>query len=248
MEFARRDVRWCQGNMQYLRLLGWPNLRPISRMQVLFAIIMYIGSLSWVLFAALAFAMLIADTESGFAYRLQLFLLLIYVLTLTPKLAGLADTLVTASAARRYGGRLRLLAGALTEAFFSLILAPILTLRAAIFMAGLPLGLAVRWDGQQRDPRRVRWAEAARCFWFETAVGFACFALLASFAPDMLVWPFPMLAGLVLSIPFAVLSASSWAGRLMTSAKLCAIPEEFDEPSILDTIRKGRISVPAEAL
>lgn len=30
-EFIRRDLRWCQGNMQYFRLLGLPGLLPVSR-------------------------------------------------------------------------------------------------------------------------------------------------------------------------------------------------------------------------
>ena len=25
LEFTRRDLRWCQGNMQYFRLLGCPG-------------------------------------------------------------------------------------------------------------------------------------------------------------------------------------------------------------------------------
>jgi hypothetical protein len=29
--FIRRDLRWCQGNMQYWRFLTWPGLRFVSR-------------------------------------------------------------------------------------------------------------------------------------------------------------------------------------------------------------------------
>ena len=44
MEFSRRDLRWCQGNMQYWQLLFMPGLKPVSRFQLLFAIQMYLGS------------------------------------------------------------------------------------------------------------------------------------------------------------------------------------------------------------
>ena len=34
LEFARRDVRWCQGNMQYWPFLLMPGLKPMSRFQL----------------------------------------------------------------------------------------------------------------------------------------------------------------------------------------------------------------------
>src|SRR5262249_59379744 len=39
LEFARRDVRWCQGNMQYTRLLTLPGLHRVSRFQLVWAIL-----------------------------------------------------------------------------------------------------------------------------------------------------------------------------------------------------------------
>ena len=38
VEFIRRDLRWCQGNMQYWHFLRMPGLRPVSRYQLVFAI------------------------------------------------------------------------------------------------------------------------------------------------------------------------------------------------------------------
>ena len=48
VEFIRRDLRWCQGNMQYWHFLPWPGLRPVSRYQLLFAILMFLGSPAWI--------------------------------------------------------------------------------------------------------------------------------------------------------------------------------------------------------
>ena len=39
IEFIRRDLRWCQGNMQYWRFLVLPGLRPVSRYQLAVAIL-----------------------------------------------------------------------------------------------------------------------------------------------------------------------------------------------------------------
>ena len=48
LEFIRRDLRWCQGNMQYWRFLSLPGLRPVSRYQLALAIVMFIGSPAWI--------------------------------------------------------------------------------------------------------------------------------------------------------------------------------------------------------
>ncbi len=48
IEFIRRDLRWCQGNMQYWRFLFLPGLRPVSRYQLALAILMFIGSPAWI--------------------------------------------------------------------------------------------------------------------------------------------------------------------------------------------------------
>ncbi|HJZ44417.1 MAG TPA: glucans biosynthesis glucosyltransferase MdoH, partial [Hyphomicrobiaceae bacterium] len=53
LEFARRDVRWCQGNMQYVKLLDLPGLYPMSRFQLVWAILMFLGIPAWTLMIAL---------------------------------------------------------------------------------------------------------------------------------------------------------------------------------------------------
>ena len=53
LEFAQRDVRWCQGNMQYVKLLDLPGLYPMSRFQLVWAILMFLGIPAWTLMIAL---------------------------------------------------------------------------------------------------------------------------------------------------------------------------------------------------
>ena len=43
LEFIRRDIRWCQGNMQYWHFLALPGLKFVSRYQLAFAILMFLG-------------------------------------------------------------------------------------------------------------------------------------------------------------------------------------------------------------
>src|SRR5699024_3834318 len=48
LDFIYRELRWCQGNMQYLRLLATPGLKPVSRIQLLIAIGMYVAQATWI--------------------------------------------------------------------------------------------------------------------------------------------------------------------------------------------------------
>src|SRR5215468_10010986 len=77
LEFARRDVRWCQGNMQYLKLINLPGLYPKSRFQLKWAIMMITDSPAWTLMIALSplaawQAQAIADFPAGAAKALYL--------------------------------------------------------------------------------------------------------------------------------------------------------------------------------
>ena len=47
LEFIRRDLRWAQGNMQYWPYLVMPGLKPVSRYQIAFAMLMFLGSPAW---------------------------------------------------------------------------------------------------------------------------------------------------------------------------------------------------------
>ncbi len=94
-EFTRRDLRWCQGNMQYWRLLFMPGLFPMSRFQIAWAILMYVGACAWVAFMILA-ALKVFDvepTDAAFPAGLGLTLFAItFLMSLAPKLAGLMPT------------------------------------------------------------------------------------------------------------------------------------------------------------
>lgn len=45
--YLRRDRRWCQGNMQHLRLLTVPGLNPVSRFHLLQGAMAYLASVWW---------------------------------------------------------------------------------------------------------------------------------------------------------------------------------------------------------
>jgi membrane glycosyltransferase len=97
-------------------------------------------------------------------------------------------------------------------------------------MISLCFGRAVMWGGQNRDAYGLSWATALAGLWPQTLFGAALLAVLWTQAPGAIVWASLLLAGFLLSIPFAVVTASPAAGAALARAGLCAIPEEFDTP------------------
>ena len=106
LEFMRRDVRWCQGNMQYLQLIGLPGIEPVSRFQLLWAMLMFVGVPAWTLFAALLpLAILRAQGIPDFPWHTAETLFVVLLLMhLAPKLAGIVDAMLTPGEVLRFGG------------------------------------------------------------------------------------------------------------------------------------------------
>ncbi|MEO1688161.1 MAG: glucans biosynthesis glucosyltransferase MdoH, partial [Pseudomonadota bacterium] len=227
MDFTRRDLRWCQGNMQYWGLLGLRGLKPMSRFQVFAAIAMYFGAPAWMLMTAAAAAkIVIGETgDVNLAFGLAMFVIM-FAMSLVPKVAGWIDVALTPGGVARYGGALRFAGGAAVETVFSILMAPIVALRVTIFLVGLAFGRTMHWSGQNRDARSVTWGDAWRGLWPQTLFGLGLTALIGATVPGALPWAAPVLAGLSLSVPFAVLTASRGFDRGLRALGLCDIPED----------------------
>src|SRR5262249_44848571 len=96
LEFIPRDLRRGPGNMQYRHLLGLPAIKPRSRYQLVFAILMFAGSPAWIALLVLGtLAAAMAPTPSDFIrpdYGLAMFAATM-VMWLSPKLATFIDVL-----------------------------------------------------------------------------------------------------------------------------------------------------------
>ncbi len=234
-DFIRRDLRWCQGNLQYLRLIGLPGLRWMSRVQLSLAIQMYVGAPCWIAMILLGLVQAWLPAAGGAGDPVLRFGLLAATIgmSLTPKLAGLADVLVSADARRAYGGAGAVVLGGLAEILFGMLTGPVVSLSETMFMAGLLVGRRIGWEAQQRAGRAIGWRMAARGLWPHTLFGLLAGLSLALSAPGAVVWAAPLLASFLLSVPVAVVTASRQAGALATRFGLCAIPDErMPEPAV----------------
>lgn len=227
-DFIRRELRWCNGNMQYLRLLGTKGLLPASRIQLYLAIQMYIAAPAWMLFILIG-ASLAAQTNQMTGIPvwggLTLFAVLM-TLSLMPKLMGLAQILAEPTRTAAYGGRKRVIMGGTAEILFSMLISPIVAFGLTLFLVGLGFGKRVGWDAQQRSRTRLLWREAARVLWPQTIAGIALTLWLAALAPWALLFGAPMLLALSLAIPIAVLSTAPAISRWSIQMGLFDIPED----------------------
>ncbi|MGZ2255910.1 glucans biosynthesis glucosyltransferase MdoH [Roseobacter sp. A03A-229] len=235
-DFIRRELRWCNGNMQYIRLLGLRGLAPVSRMQLYLAIQMYLAAPAWMLFIIMSAGLLALPSQfegmpiwSGLA----LFAVLM-TLNLMPKLMGLGQVLAEEGRAQAYGGRRRVVLGGLAEIAFSMLTAPIVAFGLTVFLAGLVFGKRVGWDAQQRSRERLHWGEAARVLWPQTVAGVVLTIWLASVAPWALAFGAPVLLAMSLAIPIAVVSTGPALSRWSMSQGLFDIPEDrHEDPPLL---------------
>lgn len=244
LEFSRRDVRWCQGNMQYLNLFDVKGLEPMSRFQLLWAVLMFVGVPAWTLMIALSpFLALHGPSRVTFPAGFAIFIyILFFIMYLMPKFAGIADILLTPGGTTRYGGGLRFAAAVVIELFYSFLLGALTSFRITVFMIGLALGRSVVWGGQQRDAMALSWREAFDAFWPQMAFGVLVVGLLWLGSPRAAWWSLPLTLGFLVAIPFAVLTASPLLGRVFVALRLCGVPEEFNPPHEIVSARAGEAS------
>jgi membrane glycosyltransferase len=232
LDFLTRDVRWCQGNLQYIKLLDLPGLLPMSRFQLVWAILMFLGLPAWTLMIALLplaawHFQTVPDFPVGLA---KLLYVAFFVMYLAPKLAGLIDAMLTKGEVARFGGPVRFAASALIELVFSFLQGAVSTIRTTIFMGGLIMGKSVVWGGQSRDAYGISWTTAREQLWPQMVFGAVVCGALWFISPATLLWSLPLTAGYLLAIPFCVLTANPALGLWMQKNGLAGIPEDFDTP------------------
>ena len=236
IEFIRRDLRWCQGNLQYWRFLFLPGLAPVSRFQLAIALLMFLGSPAWILLLLLGSAAVARSGDPAAVLRADfgwMLLLSLLAMWFAPKIATAIDVLAKPELRRAFGGAARFAAGLLIETVFFLLLSPILWFCHSLFLTELLFGRATGWTGQTRDDHSVPLGLAARNLWPATVTGLATLGVLAATVPAAIPYACLIAAGLALAIPFAVLTASPAFGRALVRQKLVRLPEETDPPLAL---------------
>jgi membrane glycosyltransferase len=246
VEFIRRDLRWCQGNMQYWHFLRAEGLRPVSRYQLAFAILMFVGSPAWIgllLIGAAAVAMAPAPADfmrwdAGVAL-----LALVLGMWFAPNTATVIDVLSRPKLCRQFGGTIRFITSFLLTIVFVVLVAPIMWASHTVFLMRLLFGRTVGWGAQARDDHEVPWSLAFAHFWPHTLIGMAPIVFLAVTVPAALPYALFIAAGPLLSIPLAVITALPALGRALIRLGLDRLPEETTPPAELRALRLPAIAM-----
>jgi FkbM family methyltransferase len=221
--------------MQYWHFLILPGLRPVSRYQLAFAILMFLGSPAWI-------GLLVAGTAAvalaGSAPVIRPgagFLLFVTVLVMwfAPNIATAIDVLARPKLRFAFGGALRFSLSAVAQMIFVLLLLPITWFGHTLFLTHLLLGRSVGWTAQARHDHSVALADAARQLWPQTLLGWSAIVVLGVTVPSAIPYALFVAGGLALAVPFAVLTASPVLARALVAVGFCRLPEETAPPAEL---------------
>ncbi|MEJ8476527.1 glucans biosynthesis glucosyltransferase MdoH [Roseibium algae] len=235
LEFIRRDLRWCQGNLQYASLLGLPKLKLVSRIQLLLAMLMFIGSPAWIGFmisAALA-GLSSGDTPLFHPTTGYSLFFIIMGMVFAPKLATVLDIISRPDLRNAFGGPFRILLGTLIEIAYAAMLAPVMAMAHTLFIGGLIFGKTIGWGAQGRHVEQLPLGLATSRLWPQTLFGLLGIAWISTQSLAD-IWPvIPIAAGPLLAIPFAIGSSSPRLGLLAIKSSLWRTPEEANPPAEL---------------
>ncbi|OYX27410.1 MAG: glucan biosynthesis glucosyltransferase H [Rhodobacterales bacterium 32-66-7] len=206
----RRDRRWCQGNMQHLRLLGVPGLHPASRFHLLQGAMAYLASVWW-LALLLLWAVLGPSAMPDFFAKspfmpswpemplVTQFALatIVGVMLMAPRVIGAIGHV------RDHGIRLRQMPGLvvsmLVEIGLSILIAPSLMVHQVKAVLRTLAGIDGGW--MPHLAQKPDLATLARFHAAETVLGLLLVATAA--AGQLSLWLMPVAVGLALTIPLS---------------------------------------------
>ncbi|MDB5542495.1 MAG: glucan biosynthesis glucosyltransferase [Devosia sp.] len=194
IEYAKRDRRWCQGNLQHRRLLGAPGLKFWSRFTFVQGIMAYAASPLWL--ALLATSILDEALRSRYWWRsnetgIWVLAVAVAVTLLLPKLLILVRSTI-GGRNKRFGGILRAPLSVICEIVISTLLAPIMLCFQSKAVTEILLGLDGGWPATNRSEGRVGLALAFAASWWVTVAGAMVTAVALAFAPGLVPWLLPV--------------------------------------------------------
>ncbi len=254
IDYAKRDRRWCQGNMQHMRMLFARGFDGISRLHMLMGIMSYLSSPLWFVFLVVTGIETYVQAQTSpvyffgdnlfpvwpESYAVEMTTVLVVTLTMLflPKIFGLLLLFRYPGELRKYGGLLRASLSILLEIVFSVLVAPVLMLYQSKFVLAILLRRTTGWPAQQRDDHRLGLREAIAAHGGHTAMGVLAGYLSYTYVPDFLLWFTPVLAGFLLSIPVSIMTSSIDLGRRLRKWGLFLTPQESEPPEVIRLLKE----------
>jgi len=247
LDFAARDRRWCQGNLQHLAVLPSRGIHWVSRLHLLTGIGSYLTAPLWLVFLMLGILISLQAhfvRPEYFPKGFSLFpkwpaqdpILAAWVFTgtmamlIVPKLLAYLLLLTQRETRKRFGGGFLALVGILVETLLSGLIAPVMMIFQSSAVAEILLGRDAGWQVQRRDDGEVSRRDTIRKYSVPTLFGIAMAASAYAVSLPLLLWMTPVILGLLLAIPIAIWSSGVRSKR---RSRLFATPEQTDPPRVL---------------
>ncbi|HZV04047.1 MAG TPA: glucans biosynthesis glucosyltransferase MdoH [Gemmataceae bacterium] len=245
LDFAARDRRWCQGNLQHVAVLPARGLHWVSRVHLLTGIGSYITSPIWLFFLILGLLISLQAhfiRPDYFPKGFSLFptwpqqdpVLAVWVfaaamgLLIVPKLLAYLALIAQPSERVSFAGAFRLLGGMLSETLLAALIAPSMMIFQSKAVAEIILGRDAGWQVQRRSDGEITRREIYRKLAGPTLCGFVMGLSAFAVSLPLLLWMSPVVVGLVLALPLGILTSSS-----LRLAGLFATPEESSPPPVV---------------
>ncbi len=250
IDFAIRDRRWCQGNMQHLKILISKGLHPVSRVHFTIGVMSYLSSPLWLAFLVVGTAIVLGrgifppvyfeEVRTLFPVwpifdklgTITLFALSMFML-IFPKFLGLIVYLRDNKNKKKIGGAWSAFKSVIAEIGMSVLTAPIMMMFQSKFVFDIFAGNSVSWNTQNRDDTGTSFSEAVARHLSHTILGIVSTIVIWFYAHSIFWWMLPITVGLMLSIPISMFTSRVTNGEWFKKHKFFLIPEETDAPKIL---------------
>jgi membrane glycosyltransferase len=250
LDTAARDRRWCQGNLQHVRLLGARGLHWVSRLHLVMGIVAYLASPLWLI---LLIAGSLAWSSEHFTPGSRPFgeVICVFAFTLSllaaPKLLALMLSLRSRASRAGFGGAARLILGVLVETLASLLITPVMMLMQSVAVIDVLVGRDSGWKPQRRDGAEISGKDAWRAHRGHVALGLVGAAGALVLNRYLLLWAGPVFLSLALSSLLSLHTSRPSAAREGVLPRLLRIPEDAAPPPVLVRARALRAAYAAEA-
>jgi membrane glycosyltransferase len=255
-----RDRRWCQGNLQHLAVLPARGLSAISRLHLLTGIGSYLTAPLWLLFILTGILIAVQarfvppdyfpQGKSLFPQwpvvdpvRAMWMFVATMALLLVPKLLGCLAILLRRDERRGFGVP-RLAGGILFETVVAGLIAPVVMLTQTIDVIAIMLGRDSGWNAQRRGDGAIPPRETRRLYRRHTVLGLLLGAVAWAVSLSLALWMLPVVLGLALAIPLALLTGRASSGGLLRTpedvmpppvvARAAALQREWQAASVPD--------------
>ncbi|WP_428351394.1 glucans biosynthesis glucosyltransferase MdoH [Lichenifustis flavocetrariae] len=249
IDVGTRDRRWCQGNLQHIRVMFASGFHLASRQHFATGIMGYVSSPLWMMQLLVGIVLVLQAAYIRPEYFTQEFTLfpawprfdaqralnlfgVTMAVLLAPKLFGLLLALFDGVTRRACGGAIRLVISALVEVVMSALFAPIMMLIQSGSVMQIVFGRDTGWNPQRRDDGSIPFADIVRRHRSHVVLGLVSLVAGLAISPSLVAWMSPTIAGLLLAILLSWASGQLFIGLGLRRLGLLQTPEEKLPPPI----------------